>query len=80
MWDVGSSWARARTRVPCIGRQILNHCTTREAPEEPFLCEQSVRSCFLSWGHLLVLDVGYILNLAHRERQRDVSWHRNLET
>ena len=28
---VGSSRARARTRVPCIGRQILNHCTTREA-------------------------------------------------
>ena len=23
--------ARARTRVPCIGRQILNHCATREA-------------------------------------------------
>ena len=23
---------RARTRVPCIGRQIRNHCATREAP------------------------------------------------
>ena len=30
---VGSSQTRARTRVPCIGRQILNHCATREAPE-----------------------------------------------
>ena len=29
---VGSSWTRARTRVPCIGRQILNHCATREVP------------------------------------------------
>ena len=29
---VGSSQTRARTRVPCIGRQIPNHCTTREAP------------------------------------------------
>ena len=29
---VGSSQTRARTRVPCIGRQTLNHCTTREAP------------------------------------------------
>ena len=29
---VGSSQARARTRVPCIGRQTLNHCATREAP------------------------------------------------
>ena len=28
---VGSSKTRARTRVPCIGRQILNHCATREA-------------------------------------------------
>ena len=29
---VGSFQTRARTRVPCIGRQILNHCATREAP------------------------------------------------
>ena len=28
---VGSSQIRAQTRVPCIGRQILNHCATREA-------------------------------------------------
>ena len=29
---VGSSQTRARTRVPCIGRQTLNHWATREAP------------------------------------------------
>ena len=29
---VGSSQTRARTCVPCIGRQILNHSATREAP------------------------------------------------
>ena len=29
--NVGSSQTRARTRVPCIGRQTLNHCATREA-------------------------------------------------
>ena len=29
---VGSSQTRARTRVPCIGRQIFNHCATREDP------------------------------------------------
>ena len=34
---VGSSQTRARTRVPCIGRQTLNHCATREAPSETFL-------------------------------------------
>ena len=28
---VGSSWTRARTHVPCIGRRILNQCATREA-------------------------------------------------
>ena len=28
---VGSSRTGARTRVPCIGRWILNHCATREA-------------------------------------------------
>ena len=27
----GSSQTRARTRVPCINRQTLNHCATREA-------------------------------------------------
>ena len=34
-WHVGFSWTRARTRartcVPCIGRRILNQCTTGEA-------------------------------------------------
>ena len=33
---VGSSQTRARTRVPCIGRRILNHCATREAPDISF--------------------------------------------
>ena len=28
---VGSSQTRAGTRVPCISRQTLNHCATREA-------------------------------------------------
>ena len=27
---VGSSQTRAQTRVPCIGKRILNHCATRE--------------------------------------------------
>ena len=26
-----SSWTRDQTRVPCTGRQILVHCTSREA-------------------------------------------------
>ena len=32
LWHVGSSQTRAWTHVPCIGRQILNHCATREVP------------------------------------------------
>ena len=31
MWDL-SSPTRDRTRTPCIGRQSLNHWTTREVP------------------------------------------------
>ena len=33
---VGSSQTRAWTHVPCIGRQILNHCATREAHKHMF--------------------------------------------
>ena len=33
MWDL-SSPTRDRTCVPCIGRRILNHWTTREVPAE----------------------------------------------
>ena len=36
--DVGSSQARDPTHVPCIGRQLLNHCATREFPQLLFLC------------------------------------------
>ena len=36
---VGSSQTRARTRVPCIGRQTLNHCATREAPSFIFIID-----------------------------------------
>ena len=34
---MGSSWTRDQTQVPCIGRQILNHWTTREAPQAKVL-------------------------------------------
>ena len=35
-FHVGSSWTRDRTHVPCIGRWILNHWTTREVPSLQF--------------------------------------------
>ena len=31
-WHVASSQTRDRTHVPCTGRWILNHWTTREVP------------------------------------------------
>ena len=42
---VGSSQTRARTRVPCIGRQILNHCATREALQSFSINGFSAVSC-----------------------------------
>ena len=35
--QVGSSRAKDHTCVPCIGRQILNHCATREVPQSRIL-------------------------------------------
>ena len=56
-WHVGSSQTRVRTRVPCIGRQILNHCATREAQEcllkEKFL--EMLCGCCWSPGEMLDL-------------------------
>ena len=49
-WHVGSSWIRDWTRVSCIGRRILYHWATREAPplalyliisEQPFSSQES---------------------------------------
>ena len=41
LWHMGSSRTRARTPVPCIGRQILNHCTTREGSLLPVETHQT---------------------------------------
>ena len=30
LWPMGSSWTHDQTHVPCIGRQILFHWTTKE--------------------------------------------------
>ena len=43
MWDPQS---RARTRVPCISRQTLNHCATREARKGRFLTYCSASCLF----------------------------------
>ena len=60
---VGSSQTRARTRIPCIGRQTLNHCATREAPYLPFSSAKiSARNCCLPFrSHNLTLPAGCCL-------------------
>ena len=55
---VGSSQTGARTRVPCIGRQILNHCATREALCHIFFIPSS------DDGHLGCFHVLAIVNRA----------------
>ena len=55
---VGSSQTRARTRVPCIGRQTLNHCATREAPK-------------LSYFRFLGIRGGGGSRVGNRERERE---------
>ena len=43
---VGYSWTRARTHVPCNGRQILNHCTTSEVPQNNYF---EVHLCYFMY-------------------------------
>ena len=54
---MGSSRTRARTRVPCIGRQTLNHCTTTEA---------------LKWT-VNALQQSYYISLVHVRSQNILS-------
>ena len=53
----GSSQPRARTRVPCIGRQTLNHCATREAP----IFVIFNRKCLLISGLVLKIYAHFML-------------------
>ena len=55
---VGSSRTKARTRVPCIGRWILNHCATRGVHYHVFFIHSSVS------GHLGCFHVLTIVNSA----------------
>ena len=53
----GSSWPRDRTCVSCIGRGILYHGATREAPEKGLIY-------FVSIEYFPTLDISYKWNLA----------------
>ena len=58
---------RFSTRVPCIGRQILNHCVTREALVDIFMCM------------LLVCSAGPLCTYAfsYQFHRKEKSWNRN---
>ena len=45
-WYAESSWTRDQTYVPCTGRQILNHWTTREVYIQ-LLCQRKAFNRFL---------------------------------
>ena len=66
---VGSSQTRARTRVPCIGKEILNHCTTREVCIYSFYLgtfAQRTQPChFISGSFLLAADMDSIVRIYH---------------
>ena len=62
---VGSSQTRARTRVLCIGRQILNHCATREARYLFLIC--LITECLsISWYYnienpVMLLNIPFLI-------------------
>ena len=71
---MGSSRTRARTRVPWIGRQILNHCATRES--QPW---RTLKNWFgwwilrwVYWSHIVALTQSPPSAQA-RTRHRNVS-------
>ena len=71
-WHVASSQTRDRTRVPCAGRQIPIHCTTREVPCSSVIggavnflnIHRTLSQPFSpSWGLLVLTCAGLILLL-----------------
>ena len=78
---MGSSQTRARTRVPCIGRRILNHCATREFPESALLPSQAwlaeANCCpVLGWGGSprCGLHLGFVWGGPSCVRALDLVW------
>ena len=48
---MGSSRTRDRTCVPCIGRRLLNHCATREAPRFVIVIAIQIFNTVLFFNH-----------------------------
>ncbi|XP_060156886.1 GTP:AMP phosphotransferase AK3, mitochondrial isoform X2 [Globicephala melas] len=71
LWHVGSSRTGARTRVPCIGRRTLNHCTTREAQYTEI---GVLAKTFIDQGKLIPDDVMTRLVLHELKNLTQYSW------
>ena len=71
---VGSSQTRARTRVPCIGRWILNHCATREALVVWLFSPSPSRETGFSDSHYNYLFFPVLQGLHHWAGTLRVSW------
>ena len=50
VWDL-SSLTKGQTHIPCIGRQVLNHWTTREVPHFYFILFHPHFQCHLPLRH-----------------------------
>ena len=62
LWDL-SSLTRDQTCVPCIGRQILNHWTSRDVPQLLLLIKQRPEGRLCAWhlfGITLCLRLSYV--------------------
>ena len=60
IWDL-SSPTRGRTCVPCIGRWILNHWTTREILKNYFFVELNVSSGHCLKASLILMSVDFLV-------------------
>ena len=49
---MGSSWTRAQTQVPYIGRRIPNHYTTRKAPKMANFFKMENNKCWQRYGEI----------------------------
>ena len=73
-WHVGSSQTRHRTHVPCIGRWILKHCTTREVPQTSFY----MGKLHLSFWYFAILTCDIHPRGKHSIVKGWITWKRNL--
>ena len=66
--DAESSWARDQTCIPCIGRQILSHLTTREIPRLDLEHRQIYIHTHLSLEDVLPVEIWLVKPSSRRSR------------